>query len=114
MPPNPSTFHKGATPGVDKMEIKGTKKGQAFALDTIINGLVVAAILLIVGVYLVTVIGNQFVSGSSTANVNNTVTNVTNMFATVAPLLVVVGIIAFIAIVLMFVRTGIAGGRGGM
>ena len=91
-----------------------TKKGQAFSLEVIIGALVTGAIFLIVGVYVVTVVGNQFTTGAG-INVNNTVNNVTAMFSQVAPLLVVIGIIAFIAIVLMFVRGGIAGGsRGGM
>lgn len=90
------------------------KKGQAFSMEVIIGALVTAAIMLIVGVYVVTVVGNQFTTGAS-ANVNNTVANVTSMFAQVAPLLVVVGIIAFVAIVLLFVRGGISSqGRGGM
>jgi mannose/fructose/N-acetylgalactosamine-specific phosphotransferase system component IID len=92
----------------------GSKKGQGYSLEVIIGALVTGAIFLIVGVYVVTVVGNQFTTGAS-ANVNNTVSNVTSMFSQIAPLLVVIGIIAFIAIVLMFVRGGIAGGsRGGM
>lgn len=99
-----------------KKELGSSKRGQfAFSMEAIIGALVTAAIMLIVGVYVVTIVGNQFTTGS-TANVNNTVNNVTNMFAQVAPLLVVVGIIAFIAIVLLFVRGGIGGaaGNGGM
>ena len=90
-------------------------KGQSFSMEVIIGSLVTAAILLIVGVYVVTIIGDQFTAGAS-QNVNDTVANVTNMFAQVAPLLVVVGIIAFVAIVLLFVRGGIStqGGRGGL
>ena len=99
---------------MQKTELK-TMKGQAFSMEVIIGALVTAAIMLIVGVYVVTIIGNQFTTGAS-ANVNNTGTNVTGMFAQVAPLLVVVGIIAFVAIVLLFVRGGIStqSGRGGM
>lgn len=90
-------------------------KGQlSMSLEGIIGALVGAAILMIIGVYVVTTVGSQFTTGAS-ANVNQTVSNVTSMFAQVAPLLVVVGIISFIAIVLLFVRGGISsGGRGGM
>jgi len=101
---------------MEKMKIVAkTKKGQAFSMEVIIGALVTAAITLIVGVYVVTIVGNQFTTGAS-ANVNYTVSNVTSMFAQVAPLLVVVGIIAFVAIVLLFVRGGISSqqGRGGI
>lgn len=90
------------------------KKAQVFSMEVIIGALVTAAIMLIVGVYVVTVVGQQFTTGAS-QNVNDTVANVTNMFAQVAPLLVVVGIIAFVAIILLFVRGGISSqGRGGI
>lgn len=81
-------------------------------MEAIVGGLITVAILLIVGVYVVTIVGNQFTTGS-TANVNNTVSNVTNMFAQVSPLLVIVGIVAFVVIVLGFVKLLGYGGSGG-
>lgn len=100
---------------MEKTEMQKTRRGQAFSLEVIIGALVTASIMLIVGVYVVVVIGDEFREGQP-ADVNTTIDAVVGMFATLAPLLVVVGIIAFVAVILLFVRGGISqqGGRGGM
>ena len=87
-----------------KGHMQNSKKGQMISIEGLVGLLVVAAIMLIVGAYVVYTIGAAFVpSGSTNVLLNNTVGNVTMMFAQVAPLLVIVGIVGFVVIILAFV-----------
>ena len=95
------------------LETKKTMKGQLGSMEAIIGALVVCAISLIVGVYVIVTVGSQFApSGSTNIAVNNTVGNTTGMFATISPLLVIVGIVGFVVIILGFVKLLGYGGQG--
>ena len=87
-----------------KGHMQNSKRGQMISIEGLVGLLVIAAIMLIVGAYVVYTIGAAFTpSGSTNTLLNNTVGNVTNMFAQVAPLLVIVGIVGFVVIILAFV-----------
>lgn len=84
-------------------------KGQS-SLEGLAYGILIVAVVIMVGIYLITQVGSIVQVGGS-ATVNASVANVTSAFATFATLLTIVVLVGVLAIVVAMLRGGFGGAR---
>lgn len=84
------------------------KKGNLGGLSNGILQFVVVAIVLVVGINLVSTLGSQFTASSSEANAT---TAVINAFATFTDYFTIIALVIVAAVVLWYVTRGLGGGQ---
>lgn len=96
------------------MDMSKGKKG-VIALESLAYGILIVAVVVIVGIYLIVQVGALIKPGSTDPNINNSVANVTFAFAQMAILLAVVVLVGVLAVIVAMLRGGFGGGaRDGM